>query len=58
MSDVSLCAFFRKCIFPEGVAKELTKVGLPTGQNLDQPPHTLLPYIKPSQHPYKAKCEK
>jgi len=28
------CAFIRKYVFPEGLAKELPKIGLTGGQNL------------------------
>jgi len=31
--------------FPEGLAKETPKLGLPGGQNLSEPPMSLLHYI-------------
>lgn len=45
---------FLKCIFPEVLAKETPKIGLPRGRNLNEHPTRPLP----SQHPHKAKYEK
>jgi len=58
MSDLCWGVFFRTFLFHEGLAKEPPQIGLPGGQNLSWPPTTLLPYIRPSQRPYKGKSEK
>jgi len=58
MTQFFVGCIFRKFIFTEALANELPNMGLPGRQNLREPPTTLLPYIRPSQCPYKAKSEK
>lgn len=57
MTDFCFGCVFRECIFAEGLAKQPPKIGLLGGQNLHSPPTILLPYVRPSQPPYKAKSE-